>query len=124
MALQHNPRNDPLEVSGLSSIDHKRNIGHDTFVEEEQHPGPSDIDFVSMAMFIIGKFSHEQIPALNNGVASADRWIVDMGSDFPTSLTQIIDSWETSALIRSNPERLTTRAWNGYTAREDVISNI
>lgn len=44
-------------------------------------------------------------------------WIVDTGSDFPSSLTQIIDSWETSALIRSNPDRLTTRAWNGYTAR-------
>lgn len=73
MALQHTSRNDPLEVSGLSSIDYKRNIGHGTIVEEEQHPGPSEIDFVSMAMFIIGKFSHEQIPAFNNGGVSADR---------------------------------------------------
>lgn len=41
-------------------------------------------------------------------------WIVDKGCDFPASLTSLISSWQTSALFRSDPSRLTTRGWNGY----------
>lgn len=41
-------------------------------------------------------------------------WIVDQGSDFPPAITTLIDSWETAALVRHDPDRLTTRGWNGY----------
>lgn len=41
-------------------------------------------------------------------------WIVDAGSDFPYAVTALIDSWDTSALVRHDPSRLTTRGWNGY----------
>jgi hypothetical protein len=41
-------------------------------------------------------------------------WIVDQGSDFPPAITTLIDSWETTALLRHDPQRLTTRGWNGY----------
>lgn len=41
-------------------------------------------------------------------------WIVDQGSDFPSAITSLIQSWETSALLRQDPDRLTTRGWNGY----------
>ncbi|KAL5602007.1 hypothetical protein FOBRF1_009540 [Fusarium oxysporum] len=41
-------------------------------------------------------------------------WIVDQGSDFPPSLSTLIDSWSTSALFRHDGLRLTTRGWNGY----------
>ena len=41
---------------------------------------------------------------------------MDKGSDFPPYLTTLIDSWETSAILRLDEDRLTTRAWNGYKA--------
>ena len=41
-------------------------------------------------------------------------WIVDEGSDFPSSIRRQIEAWETSCLIRSDTSRLTTRGWNGY----------
>lgn len=41
-------------------------------------------------------------------------WIVDAGSDFPPAATALIDSWDTSAIVRHDPSRLTTRGWNGY----------
>lgn len=41
-------------------------------------------------------------------------WIVDQGSDFPPSVASLIDSWQTSAVFRHDPTRLTTRGWNGY----------
>lgn len=43
-------------------------------------------------------------------------WIVDQGSDFPPSVTAQINTWQTSALFRHDPSRLTTRGWNGYTS--------
>lgn len=49
-------------------------------------------------------------PALSGTVG----WVVDAGSDFPPAVTTLIDSWETSALFRHDPDRLTTRGWNGY----------
>ena len=45
-------------------------------------------------------------------------WIVDMGSDFPSDVTTLIDSWGTAAVFRKDEDRLTTRAWNGYGAGE------
>jgi sugar/nucleoside kinase (ribokinase family) len=42
-------------------------------------------------------------------------WIVDQGSDFPPSIKSQIQTWQTSALFRHDPTRLTTRGWNGYT---------
>ncbi|TQN70427.1 hypothetical protein CSHISOI_05097 [Colletotrichum shisoi] len=50
--------------------------------------------------------------------ASSVGWIVDMGSDFPLSLTDLISSWGTSVVLRDDPERLTTRGWNGYESAE------
>ncbi|KAF2654899.1 Ribokinase-like protein [Lophiostoma macrostomum CBS 122681] len=45
-------------------------------------------------------------------------WIIDCGSDFPPELRETIASWETGALIRETPHRLTTRGWNGYGENE------
>lgn len=50
--------------------------------------------------------------------SSSVGWIVDMGSDFPSDVTTLIDSWQTSAVFRKDEGRLTTRAWNGYGAGE------
>ena len=44
-------------------------------------------------------------------------WIVDCGSDFSPELRQLIDSWDTGALMRHR-EGLTTKGWNGYSANE------
>lgn len=41
-------------------------------------------------------------------------WIVDKGSDFPPAVEELINSWETAALVRHDPDRLTTHGWNGY----------
>ncbi|PSS05299.1 Ribokinase-like protein [Coniella lustricola] len=41
-------------------------------------------------------------------------WVVDQGSDFPSAVATLVDSWDTSALLRHDPNRLTTRGWNGY----------
>ncbi|KAL4895937.1 Ribokinase-like protein [Aspergillus ambiguus] len=45
-------------------------------------------------------------------------WIVDVGSDFPSDVLSTIKSWDTACVIREDPGRLTTRAWNGYGANE------
>lgn len=39
-------------------------------------------------------------------------WIVDIGSDFPTTPLETIKSWQTSAILRHDETRLTTRGWN------------
>jgi sugar/nucleoside kinase (ribokinase family) len=41
-------------------------------------------------------------------------WVVDKGSDFPPEISDLINTWETTAIIRDDPDRLTTRGWNGY----------
>jgi hypothetical protein len=41
-------------------------------------------------------------------------WIVDVGSDFPREFRSTIESWHTTCLFREDGNRLTTRAWNGY----------
>lgn len=45
-------------------------------------------------------------------------WIVDIGSDFPPEVKSTIDSWNTDCIFRCDPNRLTTRAWNGYGAND------
>lgn len=45
-------------------------------------------------------------------------WTVDCGSDFPTSVAQEIEAWNTHCVMRQTPARLTTRGWNGYGANE------
>lgn len=39
-------------------------------------------------------------------------WIVDIGSDFPSETLETINSWHTSAVLRHDKSRLTTRGWN------------
>lgn len=46
-------------------------------------------------------------------------WIVDQGSDFPSNLKTLIDRWDTTAVFRYDPDRLTTRGWNGYEGTDD-----
>ncbi|KEF57317.1 uncharacterized protein A1O9_05234 [Exophiala aquamarina CBS 119918] len=41
-------------------------------------------------------------------------WIVDMGSDFPAELRDLIETWNTKCVFRLDMDRLTTTAWNGY----------
>ncbi|KAF4971824.1 hypothetical protein FSARC_1427 [Fusarium sarcochroum] len=92
------------------------------------------IDFVTMGMFIIddidfipptppvkdilggaGTYSALGARLFSPSPQSASvGWIVDQGSDFPPSLSTLIDSWSTSALFRHDGLRLTTRGWNGY----------
>ncbi|CUS20969.1 LAQU0S02e02542g1_1 [Lachancea quebecensis] len=48
------------------------------------------------------------------GLSRQLRWIVDRGSDFPSSATDILESWETGVVYRDDSSRLTTRAWNLY----------
>jgi hypothetical protein len=45
-------------------------------------------------------------------------WIVDVGSDFPSDVLEVINLWDTACVIRKDPGRLTTRAWNGYGVNE------
>ncbi|KAJ4422282.1 hypothetical protein N0V82_003037 [Gnomoniopsis sp. IMI 355080] len=94
-----------------------------------------EIDFVTLGMFIIdeieyplprppqkdilgGAGSYSALGArLFSPAPLASKtvgWIVDQGSDFPPAITTLIDSWGTSALMRHDPSRLTTRGWNGY----------
>ncbi|KAK6085910.1 PfkB family carbohydrate kinase [Seiridium cupressi] len=97
------------------------------------------IDFVTLGMFIIddieylppqppvkdilggaGTYSALGARLFSPGLeASSVGWIIDQGSDFPDALTTLIDTWDTSALVRSTPERLTTRGWNGYDEHEN-----
>jgi hypothetical protein len=53
-------------------------------------------------------------PPTSKGVG----WIVDCGSDFPPELRESIAHWQTGAILRETPERLTTRGWNGYGENE------
>jgi hypothetical protein len=45
-------------------------------------------------------------------------WILDIGSDFPKDILDVVQSWGTGCAIREDQGRLTTRAWNGYGANE------
>ena len=45
-------------------------------------------------------------------------WIVDVGSDFPSDVLDVINTWGTACVMREDNSRLTTRAWNGYGPNE------
>ncbi|KAK4041197.1 Ribokinase-like protein [Parachaetomium inaequale] len=97
-------------------------------------PDTQEIDFVTLGMFIIDEIeflppkppAHDILGGAGSYSALGARlfspppssktigWIVDQGSDFPPSITSQIATWQTSALLRHDPSRLTTRAWNGY----------
>lgn len=44
--------------------------------------------------------------------------IIDKGNDFPESVKQELDSWNTGTIFRNNPHRLTTRGLNIYDENE------
>ncbi|KAF6825191.1 PfkB family carbohydrate kinase [Colletotrichum musicola] len=96
------------------------------------------IDFVTLGMFIIDEIHflppkapvHDILGGAGSYGALGARlfspppdtssvgWIVDKGSDFPHSLTDLINTWNTTAVYREDPQRLTTRGWNGYETAE------
>ncbi|KAI1384876.1 Ribokinase-like protein [Hypoxylon trugodes] len=106
---------------------------HDPKTENGDKPS-HEIDFVTLGMFIIDEIEYPppkppvkdilggggaysalgarlfSPPPLSNSVG----WIIDKGSDFPPALDDLVASWDTSVLMRSTPDRLTTRGWNGY----------
>ncbi|KFY91032.1 hypothetical protein V500_04828 [Pseudogymnoascus sp. VKM F-4518 (FW-2643)] len=98
-----------------------------------------EIDFCTLGMFILDEIQYPPpkppqfnvlggagaYSALGARIASPAPveskkvgWIVDRGSDFPPNLTTLINSWQTSCLLRTDPSRLTTRAFNGYDATD------
>ncbi|KEY64515.1 hypothetical protein S7711_09640 [Stachybotrys chartarum IBT 7711] len=113
-----------------------QNEHNDEGAKPGEHEPCTPIDFVTLGMFIIddidfvpptppvrnvagGAGTYSALgarlfspPPLSNSVG----WVVDQGSDFPSEITALIESWGTSAVLRSDPERLTTRGWNGYDA--------
>ncbi|KFZ25421.1 hypothetical protein V502_00106 [Pseudogymnoascus sp. VKM F-4520 (FW-2644)] len=98
-----------------------------------------EIDFCTLGMFILDEIQYPPpkppqfnvlggagaYSALGARIASPAPveskkvgWIVDRGSGFPPNLTTLINSWQTSCLLRTDPSRLTTRAFNGYDATD------
>ncbi|KAK7748798.1 hypothetical protein SLS53_000822 [Cytospora paraplurivora] len=79
---------------------------------EYQPPKPPQKDILGGAgsYAALGARLLSPTPAQSKAVG----WIVDRGSDFPPAVTTLIDSWDTTAVFRDDPERLTTRGWNGY----------
>ncbi|KKY36897.1 putative mak32 protein [Diaporthe ampelina] len=102
---------------------------------DDDQPPAQDLDFVTLGMFIIDEIEYtppkppqkDVLGGAGSYAALGARlfspgplqsktvgWIVDQGSDFPPAITTLIDSWETTALVRHDPDRRTTRGWNGY----------
>ncbi|KAK3390977.1 Ribokinase-like protein [Podospora didyma] len=101
---------------------------------EADETRPPFIDFVTLGMFIIDEIEYlPPKPTVRDVLGGAGSysalgarlfsppplsksvgWFVDQGSDFPESITQLVNSWETSAVLRTSADRLTTRGWNGY----------
>ncbi|SPO02623.1 related to carbohydrate kinase MAK32 protein [Cephalotrichum gorgonifer] len=153
MTVQEDPGRIPAAsaadpAAGCEVADESSQAAQDK--EQGSENQPKAIDFVTMAMFIIGKSRLGSLAGLLTAFADdieflpptppahgvpggaatyaalgarlvspppqsySVGWVVDMGTDFPSDLVTLIDSWETSAVLRENPDRLTTRAWNGY----------
>ncbi|KAL8407917.1 hypothetical protein RB594_006647 [Gaeumannomyces avenae] len=106
--------------------------------EPEKIPDDQEIDFVTFGMLIVddiefpppqpaardvlggaGTFAALGARVLSPGGGHPPRsrtvgWVVDRGGDFPAAADGAIASWRTSALVRDDPSRRTTRGWNGY----------
>ncbi|RFU24620.1 hypothetical protein B7463_g11716, partial [Scytalidium lignicola] len=107
--------------------------------EKKNVPSSQEIDFCTLGMFIIDEIHYlppkppvydilggaGSYAALGARIFSPPpqsrsiSWIIDKGSDFPEDLLNQVNSWETSCVIRSTPDRLTTRGWNGYDSNEN-----
>ncbi|KAF9883719.1 hypothetical protein FE257_003011 [Aspergillus nanangensis] len=97
-----------------------------------------DVEFCTLGMFILDDIefgdTRPSVKDILGGAASyavigarlvagmehsrSVSWIVDVGSDFPSNVLGVINSWDTACMMREDDERLTTRAWNGYGANE------
>lgn len=97
-----------------------------------------EIEFCTLGMFIIDEIHYQPpTPPVSNIMGGAGTfaalgarlfsppplskrvaWIVDAGSDFPSSMIPIINNWETSVLLRNDSLRLTTRGRNRYDAAQ------
>ncbi|KAK4238638.1 hypothetical protein C8A03DRAFT_14912 [Achaetomium macrosporum] len=115
--------------------EHRVRAGAEPERRVEEIPEDQEIDFVTLGMFIIDEIEflpprppvHDVLGGAGSYSALGARlfsppplsktvgWIVDQGSDFPPSITSQITAWQTSAVFRHDPSRLTTRGWNGYT---------
>ncbi|KAK4204835.1 Ribokinase-like protein, partial [Triangularia verruculosa] len=139
------PDPDPLAVTTVPKPNDnpKAEEEKEELVESWNEIPPSqEIDFVTLGMFIIDEIHHPpslslppsiDIPggagtysALGARLFSSPptlsktvSMVVDCGSDFPPSVLHHIQSWETSAVFRTTPSRLTTRGWNGYSNPSD-----
>ncbi|KAJ2892573.1 hypothetical protein MKZ38_009604 [Zalerion maritima] len=103
--------------------------------EENAIADDQAIDFVTLGMFIIDDIDlPPPLPPVKNILGGAGTfaaigarlfspppdssrtvgWIIDQGHDFPSDMTTLIESWSSSAHLRSTPDRATTRGWNGY----------
>ncbi|KAL6236981.1 hypothetical protein BDW75DRAFT_205320 [Aspergillus navahoensis] len=98
----------------------------------------SRVEFCTLGMFILDDIDFEgSRPSVKNVIGGAASfavigarlaagkeysrsvsWIVDVGSDFPPEVLDVIEAWDTDCMIRRDPGRLTTRAWNGYGPNE------
>ncbi|KAL4986185.1 Ribokinase-like protein [Aspergillus falconensis] len=98
----------------------------------------SRVEFCTLGMFILDDIDFEgPQPSVKNVIGGAASfavigarlaagkeysrsvsWIVDVGSDFPPEVLDVIKAWDTDCVIRRDPGRLTTRAWNGYGPNE------
>lgn len=95
----------------ISAEQHKADI-HPEDEIEYQPPKPPQKDILGGAgsYSALGARLFSPAPVQSKAVG----WIVDRGSDFPPDITTLIDSWDTTAIFRDDPTRLTTRGWNGY----------
>lgn len=103
----------------------------------ESDSRPAGIDFVSLGMLIIDEIEFTDRPTVYNILGGAGTysaigarllspgsksrsvgWVADAGNDFPDSLRETINSWQTGCFWRETPERKTTRGWNGYGENE------
>ncbi|EAW07558.1 ribokinase family protein [Aspergillus clavatus NRRL 1] len=98
----------------------------------------NEVEFCTLGMFILDEIefggSRPDVKNVIGGAASyavigarlvagkehsnSVSWIVDVGSDFPAEVLDVIKTWDTGCVIREDPGRLTTRAWNGYGVNE------
>ncbi|KAL4915547.1 pfkB family carbohydrate kinase [Aspergillus aurantiobrunneus] len=110
--------------------------GQDSAAEEEKRP---NVEFCTLGMFILDDIdfggSQPNVKNVLGGAASfavvgarlaagkeysrSVSWIVDVGSDFPQEVLDEIKAWDTDCVFRTDPRRLTTRAWNGYGPNEN-----